>query len=48
MGDRLASIVLPKADAAAIACGQRCFCYRKHVYVYSCINHGCVWSAKSC
>ncbi len=48
IGDRLASIVLPKADASAITCGQKCFCSGHHVYAYSCLNGGCVWTAKTC
>ncbi len=50
IGDRLARIVLPKAEAAAAArlCGQRCYCYRGHVYEYSCINDGCVWTGNTC
>jgi hypothetical protein len=48
IGDRLASIVLPKADAGAIGCGAKCFCSGGHVYAYSCLNHGCVWTAQRC
>jgi hypothetical protein len=48
IGDRLARIVLPEAEAAAQTCGQRCFCYRGHVYAWSCVNHGCVWTAQTC
>jgi hypothetical protein len=47
IGDRLAGLVLPKAEAGAIACGQKCFCYMGHVYAYSCVNHGCVWTAST-
>lgn len=48
IGDRLASLVLPKADAGAINCGQHCYCYKGHWYAWSCINHGCVWTAATC
>jgi hypothetical protein len=48
IGDRLARIVLPKAEAGAVTCGQYCFCYRHHIYRYSCLNHGCVFTGSSC
>ncbi len=48
IGDRLARFVLPEAEASALTCGQKCFCYNGHVYAYSCVNHGCVWTAKTC
>jgi hypothetical protein len=48
IGDRLARIVLPKAEAAAQTCGQYCFCYKRHVYRYSCLNHGCVYTGSTC
>ena len=48
IGDRLARLVLPQAEADAITCGQKCFCYNHHVYAWSCVNTGCVWTAKTC
>ena len=48
IGDRLAYIVAPKVDAAAIKCGQHCFCYKGHWYAWSCVNHGCVWTGATC
>jgi hypothetical protein len=48
IGDRLASIVLPKAEASAVTCGQYCYCYKKHKYEYSCVNRGCVYTGATC
>lgn len=48
IGDRLARIVLPKAEADALGCGQCCFCSGGHKYAYSCLNHGCVWTSATC
>jgi hypothetical protein len=43
IGDRLASIVLPRAEARALGCGQKCFCVGTKKYVWSCLNNGCVF-----
>jgi hypothetical protein len=48
IGDRLARIVLPEAEASAVACGQKCFCLKGHVYAYSCPNGGCVYTGTKC
>jgi hypothetical protein len=48
IGDRLARLVLPEAEASAVTCGQKCFCYQGHVYAYSCVNRGCVFTSKPC
>ncbi|HET7012668.1 MAG TPA: hypothetical protein VFI65_02085 [Streptosporangiaceae bacterium] len=48
IGDRLANLVLPKAEAGAITCGQECFCHNHKKYFFSCLNNGCVVSTKSC
>ena len=48
IGDHLTRLVLPKAEASAATCGQHCFCYQKHIYAYSCVNHGCVWTGTTC
>ncbi len=48
IGDRLASIVLPKAEASAVTCGQFCYCYKKHKYEYSCVNRNCIYTGYTC
>lgn len=48
IGDRLARIVLPRAEASAIACGQCCFCSGGFKVEFSCLNHGCVKTGVRC
>jgi hypothetical protein len=47
IGDRLARIVLPEAEAAAATCGQYCYCYRHNVYRWSC-HGGCRFTGQTC
>lgn len=48
LADRLVRIVIPEAEATAVTCGQKCFCYQHHIYAWSCLNHGCVFTGQTC
>jgi len=48
LADRFVRIVLPETEAKAITCGQKCFCYQHHIYAWSCLNHGCVFTGQTC